>query len=82
VDFRAASESLSKRGRSAVQTTHRTLGLLADYNGRAVPTNGALLLFGKTRREWIPDAVIRCHLQTDVHCWTGGNEPNVALSPS
>ena len=60
VDFRAASESLSAGGRSAGRTTLRTLGLLADYHGRAVPTNGALLLFGKTRRDWFPDAVIRC----------------------
>ena len=56
VDFRAASEFLSGRGRSAGRTTHRTLGLLVDYHGRAVPTNGALLLFGRTRREWFPDA--------------------------
>jgi len=60
VDFRAASEFLSARGRSAGRTTYRTLGLLADYHGRTVPTNGALLLFGRTRREWFPDAVIRC----------------------
>lgn len=38
----------------------RTLKLLTDYQGRWVPTHGAVLLFGKERRMHFPDAWVQC----------------------
>lgn len=38
----------------------RTLKLLTDYQGRWVPTHGALLLFGKERGMHFPDAWVQC----------------------
>jgi ATP-dependent DNA helicase RecG len=38
----------------------KSLGLVLEYKGREVPTNGAVLLFGKKRRRLFTDANIRC----------------------
>jgi ATP-dependent DNA helicase RecG len=38
----------------------RTLKLLLSYQGRLVPSKGAILLFGKERRFHFPDAWIQC----------------------
>ena len=38
----------------------RTLKLLTDYQGRWVPTHGAMLLFGKERGMHFPDAWVQC----------------------
>ena len=58
LDFRAASESFA-----AVRTLHRrdlaTLRLTTDHQGRKVPTVGGLLLFGRERERWFPDAWIQ-----------------------
>ena len=58
LDFRAASESFA-----AVRTLHRrdlaTLRLTTDHQGRQVPTVGGLLLFGRERERWFPDAWIQ-----------------------
>ncbi len=60
IDFRVASELFSGASRPVSRAKFRTLGLLVDRHGRQVPTNGAVLLFGKNRGELFPDAVIRC----------------------
>jgi ATP-dependent DNA helicase RecG len=60
IDFRAASEFFSKMSRQLTSPRMKTLGLLKDFRGREVPTQGAVLLFGKTRLNLFPDAVIRC----------------------
>lgn len=58
LDFRVASESFAP-----VRTLHRRdlaiLRLTTDYQGRQVPTNGGLLLFGHERERWFPDAWIQ-----------------------
>lgn len=58
LDFRVASESFAP-----VRTLHRRdlaiLRLTTNYQGRQVPTNGGLLLFGHERERWFPDAWIQ-----------------------
>lgn len=60
IDFRAASEFFSAVSRQLTSPRRRSLGLVVDHGGREVPTQGAVLLFGKTRNDIFPDAVIRC----------------------
>jgi len=36
-----------------------TLGLIADCQGRTVPTIGGMILFGKDRLNYVPDAWIQ-----------------------
>lgn len=60
IDFRAASEFFAAAGRPLTPPKRRSLGLLVEYGGREVPTQGAVLLFGKDRRRLFPDATIRC----------------------
>lgn len=58
IDFRAASESFAP-----LRKLHRrdllTLRLLTDYQGRKVPTVGGVLLFGRDRERYFPDAWIQ-----------------------
>jgi predicted HTH transcriptional regulator len=58
IDFRAASESFAAvrplRARDLA-----TLRLVADHQGRTVPTVGGILLFGKERDRHFPDAWIQ-----------------------
>jgi ATP-dependent DNA helicase RecG len=56
IDFRAASESFVRRGDLT------TLRITTSYQGTVVPTVGGLLLFGKNRLEYFPDAWIRVGL--------------------
>lgn len=61
IDFRAASESfadLRKLRRADLQT----LRILTSYQGGVVPTVGGLILFGKDRLRFFPDAWIRVGL--------------------
>jgi predicted HTH transcriptional regulator len=44
------------------------LRLLVPYNGRPVPTTGAMLLFGKQREAHFPDAWIQCVRIRDSSC--------------
>lgn len=60
IDFRAASELFARVGRPLTPPKRRTLGLLVESSGREVPSQGAVLLFGKNRRRLFPDATIRC----------------------
>jgi len=60
VDFRAASEFFAAVSRPLNSPERKSLGLVVEYRGREVPTNGAVLLFGKNRRRLFPDANIRC----------------------
>ena len=60
VDFRAASEFFAAISRPLNSPELKSLGLVVEYRGREVPTNGAVLLFGKNRRRLFPDANIRC----------------------
>jgi len=60
IDFRAASEFFSAVSRPLTPPKRRSLGLIVEHGGREVPTQGAVLLFGKDRRRFFPDATIRC----------------------
>lgn len=55
LDFRVASELFAATRRLARRDLE-TLRLVADHQGRKVPTVGGLLLFGKTRERYFPDA--------------------------
>ena len=60
IDFRAASEFFSEISRQLTPARIKTLGLIKDFKGKDIPSKGAVLLFGKTRSDLFPDAVIRC----------------------
>jgi ATP-dependent DNA helicase RecG len=60
IDFRAASEFFARAGRNLTPAKYRPLGLITEHQGRPVPTQGAILLFGTSRRTLFPDALIRC----------------------
>jgi predicted HTH transcriptional regulator len=58
LDFRLASESFAPVRR--ISRKHlETLGLVAPYQGRLVPTVGGILLFGRDRLSRFPDAWIQ-----------------------
>jgi len=59
LDVRVASELFSGL-REWNQNTAETLRLTIRYQGRLVPTVGGVLLFGKRREEFFPDAWIQC----------------------
>ena len=58
IDFRAASE-LFAPVRQLTKSDLFTLRLFTTYQGKAVPTVGGILLFGKNRLERFPDAWIQ-----------------------
>ena len=58
IDFRAASESFAPV-RKLRRTDLETLRLLTRHQGRRVPTVGGMLLFGKERGRYFPDAWIQ-----------------------
>lgn len=58
IDFAAASQSFADR-RPLRRQDLEALGLLSRHQGRAVPTVGGLLLFGKKRLSRFPDAWIQ-----------------------
>ena len=60
IDFRAASEFFETVSRKLTPSIRKTLGLVVNYGGKDIPTLGAVLLFGKSRHRFFPDAVIRC----------------------
>jgi predicted HTH transcriptional regulator len=60
IDFRAASELFSSASRSLAPAKRKSLGLIMEYQGHVVPTQGAALLFGKNRAQIFPDAAVRC----------------------
>lgn len=60
IDFRAASELFARVSRSLPKSKLKSIGLVTEFSGREMPTQGAVLLFGKNRRDIFPDAAIRC----------------------
>lgn len=60
IDFRAASEFFASVSRKLTPSICKTLGLVISQGRKDTPTQGAVLLFGKNRRRFFPDAVIRC----------------------
>ena len=60
IDFRAASEFFESVSRRLTPSACNTLGLTIKQGGKEIPTFGAILLFGKSRRGFFSDAIIRC----------------------
>lgn len=58
IDFRAASEYFSET-RRLKKSDLKTLKILTTHQGKEVPTVGGMLLFGKNRHEYFPDAWIQ-----------------------
>ena len=58
LDFRAASESFAPV-RKLKRTDLETLRLMVKHQGRKVPTVGGMLLFGKERERYFPDAWVQ-----------------------
>lgn len=58
IDFRAASESFEGRHVLAPRDLE-TLRMITDHQGRKVPTVGGMLLFGRVRERYFPDAWIQ-----------------------
>jgi ATP-dependent DNA helicase RecG len=58
IDFRAASESFAPYRQMTAQAW-TTLRIVTEHQGRQVPAIGGLLLFGKDRFAWFPDAWIQ-----------------------
>ena len=58
IDFRAASESFASV-RKLKRADLDTLRLLIKYQGRKVPTVGGMLLFGRERDRYFPDAWVQ-----------------------
>jgi ATP-dependent DNA helicase RecG len=59
LDFRVASELFADVRKLKAEDL-LTLRLLTIYQGKKVPTNGGMILFGKERLKYFPDARIRC----------------------
>lgn len=59
LDFRAASEQFSSV-RKLSRSDLLTLRMLAKHQGHLVPTVGGMLLFGKDREQYFPDAWVQC----------------------
>ena len=60
IDFRAASEFFASVSRQLTPSISKTLDLTTRQSRKDIPTVGAVLLFGKNRHRFFPDAVIRC----------------------
>lgn len=60
IDFRAASELFEAVSRPLISAKRQSLGLVVKQGAREVPTQGAVLLFGKSRHRFFPEATIRC----------------------
>ena len=60
LDLEAAAGQLFGRARALDEGQLLTLRLLCRYQGRLVPTKGAVLLFGKERLIHFPDAWVQC----------------------
>lgn len=58
IDFRAASESFAPRIKLA-RSSLKPLHLVVRHQGRDVPTVGGILLFGRNRRNFFPEAVVK-----------------------
>jgi predicted HTH transcriptional regulator len=58
IDFRAASESFAPK-RKLARSDLKTLHLVVRHQGKDRPTVGGVLLFGRNRRDYFPEAAVR-----------------------
>lgn len=71
IDFDLAKNlfaNVSKKFNNSVATS---LELLVKYHGSQYPSNAAILLFGKGRKNFFPNAIIRCG------CFAGQTKTNI-----
>jgi ATP-dependent DNA helicase RecG len=58
IDFRVASECFAPK-RKISKSDLKSLHLVTRHQGKETPTVGGVLLFGKNRREFFPEAIIK-----------------------
>lgn len=58
IDFTVVDELFSEY-RKIKKSDYETLKLITKYQGKNVPTNGGVILFGKNREKYFPDAWIQ-----------------------
>lgn len=62
IDFELAKQLFAKVSKKFTIKTAQSLDLLIRHQTSYYPSNAALLLFGKHRERFFPDAIIRCGL--------------------
>lgn len=70
IDFKVVSEFFAEHRKLKVSDLE-TLKLITKYNGRKVPTVGGMILFGKDRNHYFPDAWIQ------AGCFNGTNRTHI-----
>jgi ATP-dependent DNA helicase RecG len=60
LDHETIKRWLGAAGERSTDAKLRSLGVLADYGGRLIPTRAGVILFGREREIHFPDAQIRC----------------------
>jgi ATP-dependent DNA helicase RecG len=60
LDLSSLDEALVKEGLSTGSEQYKSLGVMTPHVGKLLPSNGAILLFGRDRQRWFPDAMVRC----------------------
>jgi len=58
IDFRAASVSFASK-RKIAKRDLKTLHLVVRHQGKETPTVGGMLLFGRNRRDFFPEATVK-----------------------
>lgn len=60
LDLEAIKACFKKAGKKFVESTAFSLHLYLKKQSKTIPSKGAILLFGKNRKEFFPNATIRC----------------------
>lgn len=66
VDFLLAKEFFSNVSKKFDMSAAKSLNLLVKHQSNYYPSNGAILVFGKNRERFFPDAMIRCGCFRDI----------------
>lgn len=66
IDWDAIDKTFEPFKKSLTPTKAQGIGILRPENG-AQPSNGGMLLFGKNRANFFPDAIIRCVKFAGIH---------------
>lgn len=59
IQFELAKDLFAQQSKKFTEAAARSLGLTVLEQGKVLPSNGAVLLFGLNYREYFPDAIIR-----------------------
>lgn len=60
LDMQAVERTFEVRKKAITKSKIKSLGIITSESGVDHPSNGGMLLFGKNRSEFFPDALIRC----------------------